>query len=228
MSDQKLIESIELSNRGFEPLPFGELTISIAGSPASVQSSKNVKSKYLGQIKHALSKYKFLLTGPLFLDVTWLISAKSRYETDAKADIDNCIKPIIDAFVGPDGLFIDDCQLKGLYICWRHIDSGEERLDFEFRFDPIQWCNKSHLAFVRLDNALCTFVDTTWPKPIKRLWVEAMRVGQESKKVLEQLNLSYLAVTGLLGGSQPFHRSRTNGFPVFSPDAFIEDGIADA
>ena len=228
MSDEELIDAIEKSNLGLEPPPFGELLISIPGSPASVQSSKNVKDKYLGNIRVILAKYKFVLTGQLVLDVTWLVSGKSRYETDAKADIDNCIKPIIDAFTGPDGIFIDDCQLKGLYICWRHIESGEERLTFEFKFDPGQWCNKDNLAFIRLDNALCTFVDTSWPKPVKALWVKAMKKGQESKAALEQLNVPYLALAGLLGGSQPFHRSRTGDFPVFTPEAFIEGGAADA
>ena len=228
MSDDELIEAIEKANLGLEPSPFGELRISVVGSPASVQSSKSVKRKYLGQINDALSRYKFVLTGQLVLDVVWLVPARSRYETDAKADIDNCIKPIIDAFTGPCGLFIDDCQLKGLYLCWRHIESGEERLDFEFKFDPIQWCNKDNLAFIRLDNALCALVDTTWPEKIKRLWVDLMKMGQERKTELEQINVSYLAVAGLLGGSQPFHRSRTGGFPVFSPEAFIERNPADA
>lgn len=228
MSDDELIEAIERANLGLEPPPFGELSISIIGSPASVQSSKNVKNKYLGQIKNVLSQYKFVLTGQIILDITWLVPAKSRYETDAKADIDNCLKPIIDAFTGPEGLFIDDCQLKGLYICWRHIESGEESMSFDFKFDPVQWGSKDHLAFIRLDNALCVFVDTTWPKAVKAMWVEAMRMGQQNKAALEQLNVSYLAVAGLLGGGQPFHRSRTGGFAVFSPEAFVEEGAADA
>jgi Holliday junction resolvase RusA-like endonuclease len=228
MSDEELIVAIEKSNLGLEPPPFGELVISVPGSPASVQSSKNVKSKYLGNIRSLLSKYKFVLTGQLVLEVTWLVSGKSRYETDAKADIDNCIKPIIDAFTGPDGLFIDDCQLKGLYVCWRHIESGEERVTFEFKFDPVQWCHKENVAFIRVDNALCIIVDTTWPKPIRKLWVEAMKKRQESKAALEQINVSYLALAGLLGGSQPFHRSRTGDFPVFSPEEFVEGGVEDA
>ncbi|WP_313399891.1 RusA family crossover junction endodeoxyribonuclease [Stenotrophomonas sp.] len=227
MLDKELIEAIERANQGLEPPSSGELRISIFGSPASVQSSKSVKNKYLEQIKDALLRYKFLLTGQLVLEITWLVPAKSRYETDAKADIDNCIKPILDAFTGPAGLFIDDCQLKGLYICWRHIESGDERLDFYFNFDPIQWCNKNSLAFIRMDSSLCIFVDTAWPKAEKQLFIDLLKMRQQEKAELEQSNVSYLATVSLMGGSQPFHRSRTCKFPIYSPESFIEGGCAD-
>ena len=221
MSDDQLIEAIEQANLGLEPPPFGSLEIEILGAPVSVQSSKAVKDAYLGNIKNTLSQYKYLLTGQIMLDVTWLVSAKSRYETDAKADIDNCLKPILDAFTGSDGLFIDDCQIKGLYICWRHIESTEERLLFEFKFDSVQWCNKDSLAFLALDRGLCCPVDVSWPKAVRETWARAMRTSTHHKSELEKLGASYLALAGMLGGSQPFHRTRINGFPVLSEEAFI-------
>lgn len=220
MSDD-LIEALDLCKAGLAPSPFGEFEVYIPGSPVSVQSSKAVRDAYLAVIRDKLSKFKFVLTGQLTLDVTWLVSAKSRYETDAKADIDNCLKPIIDAFTGPEGLFIDDCQLKGLYICWRHIQSGEEQLKFTFKFDPDQWCEKDGLAFVTLEKGLCCPVNMTWPKQLRESWVEALRVGEGFKGRLEQLGVSYLYLAGMTGGSQPFHRTRTGGFPVLSASEFV-------
>ena len=150
-----------------------------------------------------------------------MVPAKSRYETDAKADIDNCLKPIIDAFTGPTGLFINDCQLKGLYICWRTIESGDERLIFTFEYDPDQYCERQGLAFLRLDKGLCCYVNTTWPKAARIAWVAAMKTGGFFKSQLEKLGVPYLALAGMQGGSQPFHITRTGGFPLLTEEEFI-------
>lgn len=196
-----LIRALDEANAGEAPSPLGELEVVVIGSPASVQSTKAVRTAYLEKIKAELSRYKFVLTGQIVPEVTWLLPAKSRYETDAKSDIDNCLKPIIDAFTGPDGIFIDDCQLKGLYICWRHIDSGEERLVFHFEFDSDQWCERSGLVFLRLGNGLCCPVNTTWPRTLRELWVKAMKQGEQFKFALETAGAPYLALAAMTGGS---------------------------
>ncbi|WP_404361384.1 RusA family crossover junction endodeoxyribonuclease [Methylotuvimicrobium sp. KM1] len=126
MTDE-LMEELELVKKGEAPSPFGKAEFTLMGSPVSVQSKKDVREAYLQSIRSQFKDIKYLLTGELILNVAWLLPAKSRFETDAKADIDNCVKPIIDAFTGPDGFFIDDCQIRGLYICWRHIESEDER-----------------------------------------------------------------------------------------------------
>jgi Holliday junction resolvase RusA-like endonuclease len=145
MTDE-LIDELDRAKRGEIPSPFGKAEFTVKGSPASVQASKDTRNKYIHSIKTQFKNLDYILTGDIILNVTWLLPTKSRYETDAKADIDNCIKPIIDAFTGPDGLFIDDCQLSGLYICWRHIESKEERVVFEFEFVASEYCSRDSLA----------------------------------------------------------------------------------
>lgn len=215
MSDQ-LLEELNRANAGKAPSPFGRAEFVVQGSPASVQSKKNVRDAYLSSIKEQFSNLQYLLTGEIILNVTWLLPAKQRFETDAKSDIDNCIKPIIDAFTGPDGLFIDDCQLRGLYICWRHIESGNERLIFEFEFQGDQYSSKEELAFVQLNGALCTPVNLNWPSSAKVMWAAMLDANQKSKEILEKFGVTYPAVAGFLGGNQPFHRTRVNGFRVLS------------
>ncbi|WP_425642127.1 hypothetical protein ACPUEK_01885 [Marinomonas gallaica] len=152
--------------------------------------------------------------------MTWLLPAKNRYETDARSDIDNCLKPIIDAFTGPDGFFIDDCQLRGLYICWRHIESDNERLHFEFEFQADQYSLKEELAFIQLEGALCTPVNLNWPLAAKVLWAGMLKSNQTSKNILEKLGVSYPKVAGFLGGGQPFHRTRVNDFKLLPLSEF--------
>lgn len=220
MSDE-LIDEIDKANRGEAPSPFGRAEFCVKGTPVSVQSNKKTREAYIQSIRSQFITLKYILTGEIILNVTWLIPTKSRFETDAKADIDNCIKPIIDAFAGPDGLFVDDCQLRGLYICWRHIESQDEKLVFEFEFHADDFSLKNELAFVRLENALCTPVNLDWPIAVKLLWVDILKSNQTSKNMLEKLGVTYPAVAGFLGSSRPFHVTRINGFKILSLVDFI-------
>lgn len=223
MTDE-LMEALELAKNGEAPSPLGEAAFTLMGSPASVQSKKDVRDAYVASIREQFKDIKYLLTGELMLDVTWYLPAKSRFETDAKADIDNCIKPIIDAFTGPEGLFIDDCQIRGLYVCWRHIESDDERLVFEFKFQADQYSLKDQLAFVQLDGALCTPVNLNWPVPAKALWAGMLKTNEATKAILEKIGVSYPAVASFLGGNQPFHRTRVNGFTVLSLQDYALSG----
>ena len=218
-----MIEDLESRNNGSAPL-FGKAEFVVSGSPVSVQSKKDVREKYINAIKEQFKGLKYLLTGDIILNVTWLLPAKNRYETDAKSDIDNCLKPIIDAFTGPDGFFIDDCQLRGLYICWRHIESDNERLIFEFDFQEDQYLLKEELAFIQLKGALCTPVNLSWPSAAKVFVAGMLKSNQTSKNVLEKLGISYPAVAGFLVGNQPFHRTRVNGFKLISLSEFACSG----
>jgi len=225
MSDE-LIEELEQANSGALPSPFGKAEFEVVGSPASVQSKAAVRKEYLDAIREQFKGLKYILTGDIILNVTWLLPAKNRYETDAKADIDNCLKPIIDAFTGPDGYFIDDCQLRGLYICWRHSELDNERLIFEFEFQADQYSLKEELAFIQLNGALCTPVNLNWPAAAKILWAGMLKSNQSSKEVLEKLGVTYPAVAGFLGGGQPFHRTRVNDFKLLSLSEFACSGTA--
>lgn len=214
--DDEFFEGLEKSDKGEAPSPFGKAQFVIQGAPASVQSSRAVKNAYIESIKKNFLAFKYLLVGEIVLNITWLLPAKQRYETDAKSDLDNCIKPIIDAFAGPCGFFIDDCQLRGLYICWRHIESGDERLVFDFEFQGDQYVLKEDLVFVQLERALCVPVSLNWPLTARVMWAAMLMTSQKRKGILESLGVNYPVVAGFLGGSQPFHRTRVNGFRVLS------------
>ena len=216
-----LKELIASANEGEQPSPFGKMEIIVPGSPASVQSGKSIKEAYVRSIEEKCGNLEFLLTGDLILNITWLLPTKSRYETDAKADIDNCIKPIIDAFTGPKGLFIDDCQLQGLYICWRQITSSDERLIFELEFKPDDFIRKSDIAFVRLEKGLCTPVNLNWPRMVRVEWDSYLKRAEAAKDVLERLDVPYPLIAGFLGNSRPFHITRVRGFKVVTTEEFI-------
>ena len=226
MSDE-LLEELDRANRGEAPSPFGKAEFIVKGSPASVQASKDKRDQYINSIKNQFKPLNYVLIGDIILNITWLLPTKSRYETDAKADIDNCLKPIIDAFTGVDGLFIDDCQLRGLYICWQHIESEDERVIFEFEFIASEFSLKSELAFVRLEGGLCTPVHLSSPDAAKVIWASFLKSSQASKGVLEKLGVSYPSVAGFLGSSRLFHVTRVKGFKVICLNEFVEKKSVD-
>jgi Holliday junction resolvase RusA-like endonuclease len=221
MSDiDPLDELIAEAKKGESPPPFGAMEFTVIGAPVSIQSSTPIREAYRKSIRDLFTSLQFVLSGELILEVTWLLPAKSRFETDAKADIDNCIKPIIDAFTGPQGLFIDDCQIKGLYICWRHIVSGNECLHFKFEFGPDEFHPKAGLAFVRLEKGICVPVDVNWPLAVRTIWATMLKARELSKDQLEKLGVDYLSLAGFLGSSRPFHITRVQGFPILTLSDF--------
>jgi Holliday junction resolvase RusA-like endonuclease len=218
---EELLKLIDEANRGQSPSPFGKAEYTILGSPASVQSSRPVRTAYINSIREKFEHNAFILTGEISLEIIWYIPSKSRFETDAKADIDNCLKPIIDAFTGPNGLFVDDCQLRSLHICWRHIESNDERLELNFEFGPDDFCAKKELAFVKLDGALCTPVNLDWPTTVKVMWAGTLKSREKLKAMLEKLGTSYPNVASFLLTSRPFHATRVKEFKILSLTEFI-------
>lgn len=97
-----------------EPSPFGEILLKIEASPASMQSRKEAIEALQKAVREHTTKYKFLLTGDVNVEITWHFHERGRYESDASADIDNLLKPMLDAFCGPEGLIVDDCQIRSL------------------------------------------------------------------------------------------------------------------
>lgn len=216
-----LINDLDSANKGEIPSPFGRTQFIVKGSPVSVQTNKTTKKNYLNRIRANFSDLKYILTGEILLNITWQLSAKHRFETDAKSDIDNCLKPMIDAFTGPQGFFIDDCQLKGLYICWQHIESGDEQVIFDFEFMGDQYCYKEDLAFIKLKGGLCVPVNLNWPRYVKIIFASHLAFCQKQKNILEKLGINYLYVAGFLAGNQPFHITRVQEFQILSLQEFV-------
>ena len=92
----------------------GELYLSFSIAPVSVQSKAARRAAQRRFIAEALSLYRFVLTGEVQVTVTWHSSEWSRYESCTTPDVDNIVKPLLDALVGPDGVLVDDCQMSSV------------------------------------------------------------------------------------------------------------------
>jgi Holliday junction resolvase RusA-like endonuclease len=137
------------------PLVPGELTISLPLPPISQQARAESKMLFQAEVRKVTSILGFMLSGDISVMVEWSVSQQTRYETDRSPDVDNILKPLIDALVGPSGVMIDDNQVQHVSCHWIDAHSGDESLSIFLRYSPDEWLRKTGLFFVQLTNGLC-------------------------------------------------------------------------
>lgn len=222
-SDDELVEEIEAASRGDCPPPFGTYEFVIPGSPVSMQANKASREEYAERIRKSYEGNKFIFVGDLQIEFRWWISAKSRYETDASADIDNALKPTLDALSGAGGLFVDDCQVRSLHVAWSHSTEGDEYIGVRIDFTPGDWYSNEDIVFINRGAGLCIPSPRNIPMDARKAWCDALDDREVLKERALKLGLSYPWATTLLLSPRPFHRTRLNGFTVVTSDEYVND-----
>ena len=128
-SEDELWEELLKKSPFEEPSPFGEIMLHLDVAPASLQSRQSAKAALRAVVHEQTGEYQYLLTGDVSMEITWHFHDRARYESDASADIDNLLKPMLDAFCGPNGLLVDDCQMRSLRISWISTTSDQPAVD---------------------------------------------------------------------------------------------------
>ncbi len=125
---------------GSKPGPDGrEFAISIAVQPVRFKASRARKDKLTALVREHTSKCGFLLTGELKVDVEWLIHERDRHESPRSPDLDNTLKPLLDALQGPDGVMVNDSQIQEISCRWIDWESREQRLDLRIQHLEDEW-----------------------------------------------------------------------------------------
>ena len=171
--DKPLMDALAKAEQGLEPSPFGELVVKFPISPVSLQSPAARKEAQRKLITSALSRFKFMLCGDVQVEVTWRCRAKARYESDASPDVDNILKPLLDALCGPDGVLVDDCQVTSIGAsCFTTM--GPEEVEVQIKHGPHDFIAKEGLLFLDAGRALCVPITETLPTEGLRTFVEAV------------------------------------------------------
>lgn len=189
-------------------------------APVSVQSPGVIKANFKSAVREKLANPEYLLCGDVSLNVEWLVSERSRYESDRTPDVDNILKPLIDALTGPAALLIDDNQIQHVSCSW--IDSTEniERLRVEIRFFPGEYLPKRGLVFVQFERGLCFPVPFYDPPEVRLLWTDAYKSALQARNRLEQLGIGPEGAKYVMPVQRVFHRTRLSAFTVVGEDAF--------
>jgi Holliday junction resolvase RusA-like endonuclease len=198
--------------------PEHEMSFVLPFAPASQQSSSQRRGEQRNAVHAALARYAFILTGDLHVDVTWLVSERARYESDASADVDNILKPLLDAMCGPNGVLVDDCQLVSVSCGWLDCANDEQELSVRVRYSSDQWLRKDGLVFVDLGRALCFPFLLGGRRGPLRLLLDHIERALRTRATDEGVGIPPEVASLAMPSQRFFHRSKVTRFPVLSLD----------
>lgn len=182
----------------------------------TVQSRKVLIDQVVNQIRTELGKFKWLVCGPVRLDLGWYLNAIERQETDVIGDMDNITKPIQDALCGPDGLLVDDSQIGALYTYWmtRNDLLTDNVLVMKLNFNNNDALMKQSLFFVQYHQAICLPVNVDYSRIIDmvaaNLIIKARLKYRRLAGTIKKLGSN--ADNHLVQSNYDFHRTRLNAF----------------
>lgn len=161
--------------------------------PLSLQAKKDRKGPFQVALGSAVSAATdFTLLGDIRVEIDWYIDPWDRYENNKVADIDNIVKPILDAISGIDGIFLDDGQVQAIDVRW--IDKLGLDRDFRVRVDPLSALDAGYarqgLRFAKFSSSECYPVLGNFTQQLAAAWVSAFASGAEARQSMESLGAS--------------------------------------
>lgn len=134
----------------------GHIVIRLPIEPVSLQANRRKKEMVISEIQNITSNFSFILVGDVKINIWWQIHEQKRYESDSSADVDNILKPIIDALSGSKGVLIDDCQVQAVSCYWTDWDRDEQQITITIKMlDSDEWLLKDGLVFAHMGKGLC-------------------------------------------------------------------------
>ena len=198
------------------PPPPGLLAFEINLRPVSLQSSSKLKREVKRQVGEIVEAADYLLSGEVEVGITWILHERERYYGVHSPDIDNILKPLIDAISGPRALLVNDCQVQSVRCHWIDWSSDDHKVQFELRFSPDDWIPKSHLVWVEVKNKLCMPLNTDIPVVGQHLLLESWSKMFSAREEIVSLTNSYSAGKYMMPVQMPFHRARLRGYNIVS------------
>jgi Holliday junction resolvase RusA-like endonuclease len=181
--------------------------------PVSLQSSSERRARLRDALRAQIAGCPFLLTGEVKVWIEWQADELIRYETAESADVDNVIKPILDALSGPEGLLIDDSQVQSIGCHWQDQYSESERFSVELTFDPDAFCDRARLFFVEVAEKLCYPIDMANPEAQRRAAYHVAWMYRTRDELLKA-GATYEQARGVLPIQRSFHRQRVERFRI--------------
>jgi hypothetical protein len=135
----------------------GKVEIRSAISPISLQGGRPRLADLKAMLGQAIGEGSdFLMTHDVEVTLTRFDSEHSRYQTHTAADLDNVIKPLLDAATEPDGVMIDDKQVQSIRASWMTPGLWGEGFDLTIAsLNPEDTIQREGTAFVEFAPDTC-------------------------------------------------------------------------
>lgn len=151
----------------FEKYNTNEIHFNINTVPVSVQNKSKKKKVFKKEIKKIVSKSEYIITSTVWIHIDYYCSHFKRFKNPGMYDIDNIIKPIIDALTGIDGILIDDIIIDRITVNW--IDSENERIEITASYPDWLFMKKEELIFLKSKSNWCFPISRKIKEEIKKL-----------------------------------------------------------
>lgn len=198
----------------------GRVSIRTSVSPISLQARaarrKELKT-VLGQVVAAHTD--FLLVHDVGMTLTWWVGEHDRYRTHLASDLDNVLKPLLDAVTGPNGILIDDNQIQSIHANWE--TPGRWGEGFQLDFSPLMQgdvVGRDGTAFVMFHTDLCYIL----PGEAKAHWPLFVRQYRRYDQSEDKGSKDWMSTHGPLARPWPSQRLRSMGFEVLPHGDFGE------
>ena len=201
-----------------EPAPDGSISAELIVAPVSQQAKGKRKAKLQKILRREFRKYKFYYSGEVAVHITWYGREDRRYETIDDPDVDNIVKPILDALSGIEGVMFDDCQVQHVSSTW--IDTeGIDQLEIRIENPMKTFIPKQNIVFIKYSPNRCypLSVDKNMTKDsILNLLASIESALIKRDKI--QKEKGYMEAKAVMPIQTLFHLSRINSFPVVEYD----------
>lgn len=200
----------------------GEITLEINKQPVS-SNSKNRARGNNGSKRDDLKKYvssiisetEYYLSGDVKIEIEWYVSEQTRYESASALDIDNIIKPLIDAISGVKGILIDDNQVQPITCCWYDLNPRQtEHIIIRIKFDPREHIAKRGICFIEHEKGFCFPVWESEPIGIMKERIKTDEKLIKYRYELESKGLPYAKAKYMMPMQRVFHHSRLKSFKI--------------
>jgi Holliday junction resolvase RusA-like endonuclease len=197
-----------------EPNEFGEMSFNFKIKPVSQQAIRSKKDEVTNAIQKVTKNLKYLLSGDVAIEIVWHINEDERYESDANADVDNIIKPILDALSGPLGIIINDSQVQFISTQWVSRYEDDEQFDITIKYEPDAWYEKKCLVFVQLNKTLCMPLKGNLPKDDTSIFLNVFEMQLSAREAIIKKGGNYYMAQSVMSIQRIFHKTRLNGFKI--------------
>jgi hypothetical protein len=192
------------------------VSFAIKARPVSLQGSPAAKRELKRLVTRAIFKSQFLLSGEVEFLITLQVHERERYEGIFSPDVDNIIKPLLDALCGSKGILVNDCQVQSVRCSWIDWTRTDHNLLFEIRHEPDAWIPKKNLVWVEVADKLCMPLNTDAKPAVQEAMLAVWQRMFSTRKELLKRGADYYEALTVMPIQRPFFKARLKGFKVIS------------
>jgi Holliday junction resolvase RusA-like endonuclease len=186
-------------------------------------ASSRKKRALTAELRELTEQVPWMYTGDVSVTIEWTVHLRWRYESHSAVDVDNMVKPILDAIAGPRGILIDDTQVNHVSVNWTTwTRTDRQHLKIEVRSLDLDLYEQKGFPLVEARPALFLPLPALLDNPKARgvLW-NGVAKQFEAYDQLSELGASWEAARAILPIQRLFHRNKVKPFTLLTPEQYV-------